>query len=405
MSKIVKTSMGLKVPDAVTIPYIKGDGIGKEIMPVCRAVVDAAVKQAFNGNRQIEWLEVEAGQEAFKKRGAYLPDETVEAFREYLVGLKGPLMTPAGRGVRSLNVTLRQALDLYACVRPVRYFYGVYSPVKYPERIDMCVFRENTEDIYAGIEWPYGSDSARKFGQFLFQDLKETKVRFPESSAYGVKPVSREGTERLVRSAIEYALSHHRRSVTLVHNGNIMKYTEGAFCNWAYELAEREYGTYLSSGRLAVTGITCDAFLQDAILHPEDYSVIATLNLNGDYISDVLAAQVGGVGMAPSGNINYETGHGIFEVTHGVASDIEGRNVANPSSLILSASMMLEYMGWNDAASLIITAMERALRQGITTADVSDSVKHGKCVGTKEFGDSLISMMDPSFHFGIRSSK
>ena len=313
MSKITKTPTGLRVPDAVTIPFITGDGIGKEITPVCRAVVDAAVKQAFKGNRSIEWLEVEAGQEAFKKRGSYLPEETVAAFKEYRVGLKGPLNTPAGRGVRSLNVALRQALDLYACVRPFRYFYGVYSPVKYPERIDITVFRENTEDVYAGIEWPFGSENAEKFSKFLCEELKETKVRFPETAAYGVKPVSKEGTERLVRRAIQYALDHHRRSVTLVHNGNIMKYTEGAFCNWAYELAEREFGPYLSSGRLVVTGITCDAFLQNAISNPDEYSVIATLNLNGDYISDVLAAQVGGVGMAPSGNINYETGHGIFE--------------------------------------------------------------------------------------------
>lgn len=402
MSKIVKTPTGLKVPTSVTIPFIEGDGIGKEISPVCRKVVDAAVKQAFNGNRSIDWLKVEAGQEAFKKQGSYLPEETINAFKEYLVGLKGPLMTPAGRGVRSLSVALRQSLDLYACVRPIRYFYGVYSPVKYPERIDICVFRENTEDVYAGIEWPFGSDNANKLSKFLVDELKETKVRFPDSTAYGLKPISKEGTERLVRSAIEYALGHNRRSVTIVHNGNIMKYTEGAFCNWAYELAEREFGTYLSSGRLTVTGITCDAFLSNAIRHPEEYGVIATTNLNGDYISDMLAAQVGGVGLAPSGNINYETGHGIFEVTHGVASDIEGRGVANPSSLILSSAMMLEYMGWDDAAKLIITAMERTFRQGITTADVADSIKHGTCVGTKEFGDAVIAMMDPSFRFGGR---
>ena len=351
MSKITKTPTGLRVPDAVTIPFIAGDGIGKEISPVCRAVVDAAVKQAFKGNRSIEWLEVEAGQEAFKKHGSYLPEETVAAFKEYRVGLKGPLNTPAGRGVRSLNVALRQALDLYACVRPFRYFYGVYSPVKYPERIDITVFRENTEDVYAGIEWPFGSENAEKFSKFLCEELQETKVRFPETAAYG---------------------------------------------------AEREFGPYLSSGRLVVTGITCDAFLQNAISNPEEFSVIATLNLNGDYISDVLAAQVGGVGMAPSGNINYETGHGIFEVTHGVASDIEGKNVANPSSLILSAAMMLEHIGWNDAAKLIVTAMERALRQGISTSDVAESVKHGKCVGTKEFGEALIAMMNPSSHIGTR---
>jgi len=402
MGKIEMTPNGLRVPNEVTLPFITGDGIGKEISPVCRAVVDAAVRQAYNGNRGIEWLEVEAGQEAFKKRGEYLPEETLNALREYRVALKGPLMTPNGRGVRSLNVALRQAMDLYVCQRPIRYFYGISSPVRYPERIDICVFRENTEDTYAGIEWPFASEASDKFSKFLLEDLKETKVRFPESSAYGVKPVSKEGTERLIRSAIEYALSHNRRSVTIVHNGNIMKYTEGAFCNWAYELAEREFGTYLSSGRLTVTGITCDAFFQRAILHPEEFGVIATLNLNGDYISDVFAAQVGGVGMAPSGNINYETGHAIFEATHGIAADIEGRNVANPSSLILSAAMMLEYMDWKDASSLIITAMERTFRQGITTADVADSVKHGSCLGTQEFGEEVIRMMSPKFHYGIR---
>jgi isocitrate dehydrogenase len=255
------------------------------------------------------------------------------------------------------------------------------------------VFRENSEDTYAGIEWPYDSDASNKFSRFLLDELKETKVRFPATSAYGVKPVSKEGTERLVRSAIRYALDHFKRSVTLVHNGNIMKYTEGAFCNWAYELAEREFSQYLSTGRIAVTAITCDDFLQKAILRPEDFSVIATLNLNGDYISDVFAAQVGGVGIAPSGNINYETGHGIFEVMHGVASDIEGRGIANPGSMILSAAMMLEFMGWREAAALIVNAMERTLRQGIMTADLSESVKHGKTVGTKEFAEAVISGM------------
>lgn len=387
------TPSGLRVPEAVTIPFITGDGIGKEIMPVSLAVVDAAVAKAYKGNRSIEWLELHAGQEAFRKEGAYLPEETLAALRDYHVGLKGPLMTPAGRGVRSLNVTLRQSLDLYVCQRPIRYFNGVSSPVKYPGKIDVVVFRENTEDIYAGIEWPYDSEAANKFSRFLLDELKETKVRFPQTSAYGVKPVSKEGTERLVRSAIQYAIDHFKRNVTLVHNGNIMKYTEGAFCNWAYELAEREFSPYLSSGRIAVTAITCDDFLQKAILRPEEFNVIATLNLNGDYISDVFAAQVGGVGIAPSGNINYETGHGLFEVTHGVASDIEGRGIANPGSMILSAAMMLEFLGWKDAASLIVSAMERTLRQGISTADVAESVKHGKCVGTQEFADAVIAQM------------
>jgi len=402
MAKISMTQAGLKVPNDITIPFIKGDGIGKEIMPVAQAVVDAAVKQAYNGNRSIEWLEVPAGQEAFKQCGAYLPDETVAAFKKYLVGLKGPLNTPSGRGVRSLSIMLRQALDLYACQRPFRYFYGVTSPMKYPERIDLCVFRESTEDVYAGIEWPFGSEKGIKFGDFLVNELKEEKVRFPETTAYGVKPVSKEGTERIIRCAIDYALSHNRRSVTLVHNGNIMKYTEGAFVNWAYDVAEREYGTYLSSGRLLLTAITCDAFLQNAILHPEEYGVIVTSNLNGDYISDVFAAQVGGVAMTPSGCINYETGHAIFEATHGVASDIVGRNVANPCSLILAASMMLEYLGWKEASDLIVTAIERTLRQGVTTADISDSFKHSSCVGTKEFGKAVVANMGSGSRFGIR---
>jgi isocitrate dehydrogenase len=402
MAKISMTQAGLKVPNDITVPFIKGDGIGKEIMPVAQAVVDAAVKQAYNGNRSIEWLEVPAGEQAFKQCGAYLPDETVAAFKKYVVGLKGPLNTPSGRGVRSLSIMLRQALDLYACQRPFRYFYGVTSPMKYPERIDLCVFRESTEDVYAGIEWPFGSEKGIKFGDFLVNELKEEKVRFPETTAYGVKPVSKEGTERIIRCAIDYALSHNRRSVTLVHNGNIMKYTEGAFVNWAYDVAEREYGTYLSSGRLLLTAITCDAFLQNAILHPEEYGVIVTSNLNGDYISDVFAAQVGGVAMTPSGCINYETGHAIFEATHGVASDIVGRNVANPCSLILAASMMLEYLGWKEASDLIVTAIERTLRQGVTTADISDSFKHSSCVGTKEFGKAVVANMGSGSRFGIR---
>ena len=402
MAKISMTQAGLKVPNDITVPFIKGDGIGKEIMPVAQAVVDAAVKQAYNGNRSIEWLEVPAGEQAFKQCGAYLPDETVAAFKKYVVGLKGPLNTPSGRGVRSLSIMLRQALDLYACQRPFRYFYGVTSPMKYPERIDLCVFRESTEDVYAGIEWPFGSEKGIKFGEFLVNELKEEKVRFPETTAYGVKPVSKEGTERIIRCAIDYALSHNRRSVTLVHNGNIMKYTEGAFVNWAYDVAEREYGTYLSSGRLLLTAVTCDAFLQNAILHPEEYGVIVTSNLNGDYISDVFAAQVGGVAMTPSGCINFETGHAIFEATHGVASDIVGRNVANPCSLILAASMMLEYLGWKEASDLIVTAIERTLRQGVTTADISDSFKHSSCVGTKEFGKAVVANMGSGSRFGIR---
>ena len=394
MEKIQKKGGNLIVPDHVRIPYITGDGIGKEITPVCLGVVDAAVNSAYGSGRSILWQEVPAGQDCFEKRGTYLPDETLCAFKEYLVGLKGPLMTPVGGGIRSLNVALRQTLDLYVCLRPVRYFSGVASPVRHPERVDICVFRENTEDIYAGIEWEGGSPQARKFGDFLRNEMGVSKVRFPESSAYGVKPVSREGSERLIRSAIQYAISHHRPSVTLVHKGNIMKFTEGGFRAWGYELAQREFGQYLSSGALRIDDCICDAFLQNALLTPEKYSVVATLNLNGDYISDMLAAQVGGIGISPGANINYESGHAIFEATHGVAPAIAGKDLANPSSIILSAAMMLDYMGWSEASSIITDTLAQAFRQGIATPDIASSHENGHAVGTKEFGRKLISLMD-----------
>lgn len=374
----------------ITVPFIEGDGVGPEIMPVCQTVINAAVAKAYGGLRCIDWVEVLAGGKAYKLRGEWLPEETLDSFVKHKIGIKGPLMTPVGEGIRSLNVTLRQTLDLYVCQRPVRYFKGVASPVKHPESVDMCIFRENTEDIYAGIEWEAGSDGADKFFSFLQQEMGVTKVRFPESSAFGVKPVSREGSERLIRSAIEYAINHGRKTVTLVHKGNIMKFTEGGFKKWGYELAQREYGEYLADGRLVVNDCICDAFLQNALLKPQDYDVIATLNLNGDYISDMLAAQVGGIGIAPGANINYETGHAIFEATHGIAPDIAGKNKANPCSLILSGVMMLEYMGWIEAAKLIEDAMERLFSTGYATEDLARFMENGRPLGTKEFGEMLV---------------
>ncbi len=388
--KITSVNRKLNVPSHPTIPFIEGDGVGAEVIPVMQAVVDAAIMKAYGGKRKIEWLEVLAGGKAHAQTGEWLPQTTLDAFREYLVGIKGPLMTPIGGGIRSLNVALRQSLDLYVCLRPVRYFQGIASPVRHPERVDMCIFRENTEDIYAGIEWESGSDEARKFCRFLHDDMGVTKVRFPETSAFGVKPVSVEGSERLIRSAIEYALSHDLPSVTLVHKGNIMKYTEGGFKKWGYALAEREYGEALRSGKLVVKDCICDAFLQNALLKPQDYSVIATLNLNGDYISDMLAAQVGGIGIAPGANINYNTGHAIFEATHGIAPDIAGQNIVNPSSIILSAVMMLDYIGWSEAGLLVTSAIEKLFSQGIATSDLTRFMDKGQTLGTEQFGEVLI---------------
>ena len=333
-----------------TIPLVKGDGVGPEVTASMVAIIDAAVEKAYGAQRRIVWKEVLAGGKAFETCGTYLPDETLEAFKEYHIGIKGPLMTPVGGGIRSLNVALRQGLDLYVCQRPVRWYKGVESPVKHPEKVDMVIFRENTEDIYAGIEWEAGTPEAEKFYAFLRDEMGVTKVRFPKSSAFGVKPVSKEGTERLVRAACQYAVDHNRPSVTLVHKGNIMKFTEGGFKKWGYELAQREFGEYIASGRLVIKDCICDAFLQNALLKPEEYSVIATLNLNGDYISDQLAAQVGGIGIAPGANINYSTGDAIFEATHGTAPDIAGKNIVNPCSNVLSGVMMLEHIGWNEAA-------------------------------------------------------
>ncbi len=393
MAKITKQDGKLIVPDIATIPYIEGDGVGSEITPVCQMVVNKAVEKAYQGKRKIEWKEVLAGGKAHEQTGEWLPQATLDAFNEYLVGIKGPLMTPVGGGIRSLNVALRQTLDLYVCQRPVRYFHGVESPVKHPEKVNMCIFRENTEDIYAGIEWEMGTPEAKKFYEFISKEMGVTKVRFPQTSSFGVKPVSKEGSERLIRSAIEYALDHHLPSVTLVHKGNIMKFTEGGFKKWGYELAEREYGEELKSGKLVIKDCICDAFLQNALLKPQGYSVIATMNLNGDYVSDMLAAQVGGIGIAPGANINYQTGHAIFEATHGIAPDIAGKNIVNPCSIILSASMMLDYMGWKEASQLIEQKMEELFEQGYATNDLARFMKDGKSLGTKEFGEKLASSL------------
>lgn len=399
--KITKQGGELVVPNHVIIPFIEGDGVGAEITPVCRKVVDAAVEKAYKGERKISWKEVLAGEKAFKLTGSWLPDETMDAFKEYLVGIKGPLTTPVGGGIRSLNVALRQTLDLFVCLRPVRWFKGVETPIKEPQKVDMYIFRENTEDIYAGIEWQQGTPEARKFLKFLTEEMGVVNVRFPETSSFGVKPVSVEGSERLIRAAVEYALENNLPSVTIVHKGNIMKFTEGGFKNWGYEMAEREFPDRVftwpqyerlkkekgeatakaefekaqKEGKVIIKDVIADAFLQNTLLIPEEYSVIATLNLNGDYISDQLAAMVGGIGIAPGANINYDTGYAVFEATHGTAPNIAGKNVVNPSSLLLSSVMLLEYLGWNEAAALITDALEEAFRDGKATYDRSSTAE------------------------------
>ena len=395
----------------VTVPFIEGDGIGREITPAAQKVIDAAADKAYGGNRKVIWKEVLAGEKAYNSLGTWLPDETLDAFRKYGTGMKGPLTTPVGEGIRSLNVTLRQELDLYVCLRPVRYFNGIPSPLRHPEKVDITIFRENTEDIYAGIEWMQGTPEARRFYSFLSDVMGITKVRFPETSSFGVKPVSSAGTERIARAAVEYALNHKLPSVTIVHKGNIMKYTEGGFRTWAYDLAEREYGDAVftmrqyneimrhsgtdaavkslsdaeESGKLIIKDVITDAFLQDTLLRPEDYSVIVTLNLNGDYISDQLAAMVGGIGIAPGANINYSTGHAIFEATHGTAPGIAGRGIANPCSLLLSGVMMLDHLGWTEAADDITTALGKTFEDGYATPDLTQNMNNGKTMGTHDF--------------------
>ena len=390
----MQTDGTLLVPDVPTVPYITGDGVGAEVTPAMQAVVDAAIRKAYSGKRRIEWKEVLAGERSFNATGSWLPDETMETFQEYLVGIKGPLTTPVGGGIRSLNVALRQTLDLYVCLRPVRWYQGVQSPVKSPEKVNMCVFRENTEDIYAGIEWEAGTPEAGKFYRFLHDEMGVTKVRFPETSSFGVKPVSKEGTERLVRAACLYALENNLPSVTLVHKGNIMKFTEGGFKKWGYEVAEREFGKEIEDGRLVIKDCIADAFLQNTLLIPEEYSVIATLNLNGDYVSDQLAAMVGGIGIAPGANINYKTGHAIFEATHGTAPNIAGKDVVNPCSIILSAVMMLEHLGWKEAALLIEKALENSFTEGRATADLARFMQGGVSLSTSAFTREIVERIE-----------
>lgn len=395
------TGQGLNVPDFPIIPHIIGDGSGPDIWRAAKRVIDAAVSAAYGDTRAIEWMEVLAGQKAFDNVGTWLPNETVEAFRKYLIGIKGPLTTPVGGGIRSLNVALRQGLDLYCCVRPVRYFNGIETPVKDPSLVDMVIFRENTEDIYAGIEFKEGSKDAAVFYEWLSQTYPDRagKVRFPNTSGFGIKPVSKEGTERLVRSAIQYAIETGRTSVTLVHKGNIMKFTEGGFRDWGYELAKREFGAELIGkgpwcrlpNGIVIKDCICDAFLQEILIHPKDHSVVATLNLNGDYCSDALAAQVGGIGIAPGANINYKTGHAVFEATHGTAPALANLDKANPCSFLLSAEMMLRYMGWVEAADRIVAAIEGAIADKTVTADLAEMIPGSTAVSTSKFGDALIS--------------
>lgn len=400
MSKITKQISGeLLVPDVPTIPFITGDGVGAEITPAMQAVVNAAVEISYGGGRSIDWLEVQAGERAFNSTGSWLPEETLEAFQEYLVGIKGPLTTPVGGGIRSLNVALRQTLDLYVCLRPVRWFKGVASPLKDPEKVDMCIFRENTEDIYAGIEWEAGTPEAKKFYHFLRDEMGVKKIRFPETSSYGVKPVSKEGTERLVRAACQYALTQGLPSVTLVHKGNIMKFTEGGFKKWGYEVAQREFSDAIAKGNLVIKDCIADAFLQNTLLKPEEYSVIATLNLNGDYVSDQLAAMVGGIGIAPGANINYDSGHAIFEATHGTAPDIAGKDIVNPCSILLSAVMMLEYLGWQEPADLITEALEESFSKGEATNDLARFMHRGKSLSTSAFTKEIIKKINPNTLF------
>jgi isocitrate dehydrogenase len=406
----------LVVPDQPTIPFIEGDGIGPDIWAAGVRVFDAAVEKAYYGKKKINWLKVLAGEEAFNKTGEWMPKATMDAFKEYLVAIKGPLTTPVGGGIRSLNVMLRQDLDLYVCLRPIKYFEGVPSPMWQPEKVNMVIFRENTEDIYAGIEYMEGTPDAKKMLHFLQNDLGVKKIRFPETTSFGIKVVSKEGSERLIRAAIEYAIANKLPSVTLVHKGNIMKFTEGAFKNWGYELAEREFKNQVYTwnqweatkkergeavanedmriasigGKVIIKDSIADNFLQQALLAPQDYSIIATLNLNGDYISDALAAQVGGIGIAPGANINYKTGYAVFEATHGTAPRFANTNSMNPSSLILSGVMMFEYLGWRDVAENITNAVGKTIRNKTVTIDFYNLMKGGTLLKTSEFADEII---------------
>jgi isocitrate dehydrogenase len=419
--KITISGGKLQVPDHPVIPFIEGDGTGPDIWRSSVRVLDAAVAKAYGGKKQIKWMEVYAGQKSFDHLQSWLPDETIDAFREYLVGIKGPLTTPIGGGIRSLNVALRQLLDLYVCLRPVRWFQGVPSPVKHPEKVNMVIFRENTEDIYAGIEFAAGTDEAKKFADFLKTNFpaQYKKLRFPATTGFGVKPVSQEGSERLIRAAIEYAVKSKSKSVTFVHKGNIMKFTEGAFRNYGYALAEREFAekTYtwdqwertkkdkgeaaanaeqkaeLAKGKILIKDAIADITLQQVLTRPDEFDVIATLNLNGDYLSDALAAQVGGIGIAPGGNVNYVTGHAVFEATHGTAPKYADLDKVNPGSVILSGEMMLRYMGWTEAADLILKGMDGAIRARTVTYDFARQMEGATEVSCSKFGDAIISHM------------
>lgn len=384
----------LKVSDNPIIPFIEGDGVGQDIWKSARMIFDKAVEVAYQGKRQITWQEVLAGKKAFDETGDWLPSETVKTIKETLVAIKGPLETPVGDGIRSLNVALRQDLDLFACVRPVRYFQGVPSPLKNPERTDITIFRENTEDIYAGIEWESQTEAVHKVIAFLEEEMKVSKIRFPETSAIGIKPISKEGSERLIRSAIDYALKNKRSRVTLVHKGNIQKFTEGGFRKWGYELAQREYAQELADGRLVVDDIIADNFLQQILLNPERFEVVALTNLNGDYASDALAAQVGGIGISPGANINYQTGHAIFEATHGTAPDIAGQDLANPCSLLLSGCMLLNYLGWTEAADLIEGAIEKAFENQKVTGDFAKLMPGVEGLKTSQFSRALLAYIE-----------
>jgi len=415
-NKIVVENGVLNVPNNPVIPFIEGDGIGPDIWAAASRVIDAAVEKAYNGEKKIEWLEVLAGEKAFNQTGEWLPQETLDKINEYLIAIKGPLTTPIGGGIRSLNVALRQQLDLYVCLRPVRHFDGVPSPVKRPEDVDMVIFRENTEDIYAGIEFESGSEQAQKIINFLQSEFGVNQIRFPETSGIGVKPVSKEGTERLVRSAIEYAIKHKRPSVTLVHKGNIMKFTEGGFKKWGYELAEKEFADQtftwnqydaikaeqgeeaankaqsdaLAAGKILVKDSIADIFLQQILTRPTEFDVVATMNLNGDYISDALAAQVGGIGIAPGANINYVTGHAIFEATHGTAPKYAGLDKVNPSSVLLSGVLMLEHLGWQEAADMITQSVEKTISSKVVTYDYARLMDGATEVKCSEFANELI---------------
>ena len=392
--KILFEKGRLQVPDVPIIPYIQGDGIGVDIWKNAQLVFDKSVEKAYGSQRKVVWKEVLAGKKAADQTGDWLPDETLATIKDCLVAIKGPLETPVGEGIRSLNVALRQELDLYACLRPVRHFKGVPSPLKHPEKTDITIFRENTEDIYAGIEWESGTTAVKKVIDFLQKDMQVDKIRFPESSAIGIKPISKQGSERLIRAAIDYALAKGLRRVTLVHKGNIQKFTEGGFRKWGYELAQREYADELASGKLIIQDVIADNFLQQILLYPEKFDVVALTNLNGDYASDALAAQVGGIGIAPGANINYETGHAIFEATHGTAPDIAGQNKANPCSLLLSGAMLFDYIGWSEVSQLLTKAIEKALFEQKVTGDFASQLEGVAHLTTSQFAEELVANIE-----------